>query len=591
MLTVAALACDGILEDADNFKKGLVLIPFDESDDDDTSDELSEGYIVRHEKLGFSETVKGKDERLLSSRLESIIQEWIGLWNQRHAAVAGERLADALNRDLAGLLSDSLSRDHVLNLEGLKSKESFESTDAFRALREQMEGIMPPPLPKLPITPPQPKYVEPEISFSQSIFRKKAILREASDAFDIKLEAWQKACERIEGVAAEKIAEHGRQLEEYEIRLAAMEERITRHRSAYIDEQMKLNAQVDEFAANYRSFRPDAVVRYVNTVLDRSGYPDIFPREREVEYNRDNHTLYLVFELPHPDSLPRERSVRHGSQAEPAVREPFTEKEFRQRYNEVVYKAILRHLHEVFSGDASGAVKAIQVSARVHTLNKGNGQFEYLTIATIFCTRGEFAGINLSQIDPTQCFRYLKGVSATELSDLIPVPAPHPFHTKNDSVVPAVKPLEPLDGEDNLANMDMARFGKNIMSLFEMEFRLVQGDIKLLQDKDNADGGFEAWGMDPEPIRGGKFIINARKSSHPVPSSAVKELYGSMMHEGANKGILITTADFQPDAYEFARNKPIILLSGSQLLTLFERHGIPARISFREAISLKSWLS
>jgi hypothetical protein len=36
----------------------------------------------------------------------------------------------------------------------------------------------------------------------------------------------------------------------------------------------------------------------------------------------------------------------------------------------------------------------------------------------------------------------------------------------------------------------------------------------------------------------------------------------------ANSGILVTTADYGPDSYEFARGKPLKLLSGSELLYL-----------------------
>lgn len=55
------------------------------------------------------------------------------------------------------------------------------------------------------------------------------------------------------------------------------------------------------------------------------------------------------------------------------------------------------------------------------------------------------------------------------------------------------------------------------------------------------------------------------------------------MNEGANKGILVTTADYGPDAYEFAKDKPLALLSGSNLLHLLEKHGHRARIDLREA--------
>lgn len=52
-------------------------------------------------------------------------------------------------------------------------------------------------------------------------------------------------------------------------------------------------------------------------------------------------------------------------------------------------------------------------------------------------------------------------------------------------------------------------------------------------------------------------------------------------------GILVTTADYGPDAYEFARNKPITLMNGSNLLHLMEKHGHKARIDLAEAKRLQ----
>jgi restriction system protein len=50
------------------------------------------------------------------------------------------------------------------------------------------------------------------------------------------------------------------------------------------------------------------------------------------------------------------------------------------------------------------------------------------------------------------------------------------------------------------------------------------------------------------------------------------------MNEGATKGILVTTSDCGPDAYEFAQGKPLTLLNGANLLYLLERHGVRAKI-------------
>jgi restriction system protein len=59
-------------------------------------------------------------------------------------------------------------------------------------------------------------------------------------------------------------------------------------------------------------------------------------------------------------------------------------------------------------------------------------------------------------------------------------------------------------------------------------------------------------------------------------------LYGTILNEGANKGILVTTANYGPDAYEFAKDKPITLLSGNELLYLMQMHGHKARIDLAE---------
>ena len=55
------------------------------------------------------------------------------------------------------------------------------------------------------------------------------------------------------------------------------------------------------------------------------------------------------------------------------------------------------------------------------------------------------------------------------------------------------------------------------------------------------------------------------------------------MNEGAMKGILITTADYGPDAYDFAKGKPLVLMNGSNLLYLLEKQGRKPKIDIKEA--------
>ena len=55
------------------------------------------------------------------------------------------------------------------------------------------------------------------------------------------------------------------------------------------------------------------------------------------------------------------------------------------------------------------------------------------------------------------------------------------------------------------------------------------------------DGGVDAIAFDPDPIRGGKIVIQAKRYAYTVGVSAVRDLYGTLMNEGATKGILVTT--------------------------------------------------
>jgi len=129
--------------------------------------------------------------------------------------------------------------------------------------------------------------------------------------------------------------------------------------------------------------------------------------------------------------------------------------------------------------------------------------------------------------------------------------------------------------------MDWEDFEHLIREVFGQEFASGGGEVKVTQA--SRDGGVDAIAFDPDPIRGGKIVIQAKRYANTVGVSAVRDLYGTVMNEGAIKGLLVTTADYGPDAYEFAKGKPLSLLNGSNLLYLLEKHGHQARINLNEA--------
>jgi restriction system protein len=129
--------------------------------------------------------------------------------------------------------------------------------------------------------------------------------------------------------------------------------------------------------------------------------------------------------------------------------------------------------------------------------------------------------------------------------------------------------------------MNWEDFEHLIRELFEREFKVNGGEVKVTQA--SRDGGVDAIAFDPDPIRGGKIVIQAKRYTNTVGVSAVRDLYGTVLNEGATKGILVTTSDYGSDSYNFAKDKPLTLLNGSNLLHLLGKHGTHAKIDLREA--------
>jgi restriction system protein len=196
-------------------------------------------------------------------------------------------------------------------------------------------------------------------------------------------------------------------------------------------------------------------------------------------------------------------------------------------------------------------------------------------------SREAIRAINLAKVDPKACFRQLKGVGSSKLHSVTPVAPIINLRRDDKRFITSYGVAETLNEGFNLAAMDWEDFEHLIREIFEKEFTASGGEVRVTQA--SRDGGVDAVAFDPDPIRGGKIVIQAKRYSHTVGVSAVRDLYGTLMNEGATKGVLVTTSDYGPDAYEFANGKPITLLNGANLLHLLEKHGTKAHINLVEA--------
>lgn len=76
-------------------------------------------------------------------------------------------------------------------------------------------------------------------------------------------------------------------------------------------------------------------------------------------------------------------------------------------------------------------------------------------------------------------------------------------------------------------------------------------------------------GVDIVLERGGrKAVVQCKRHYAACPPSVIRELYGSMIHEGADEAIAVCTGGFSRAATEFARGKPIRLVGMEELLLM-----------------------
>jgi restriction system protein len=245
---------------------------------------------------------------------------------------------------------------------------------------------------------------------------------------------------------------------------------------------------------------------------------------------------------------------------------------------------VIRTLHELFEADSADALESIAFNGLVTEINEATGIEETNIIISIHAEKDEFIAFDLSKVDPKKTFKHLKGISATSLASVSPVPPVIKFDTQDKRFVSNQDVVNEIESTTNLAAMHWEDFEHLVRELFEKEFAESGGEVKVTQA--SADGGVDAIAFDPDPIRGGKIVIQAKRYTNTVGVSAVRDLYGTVMNEGATKGILVTTSDYGSDSYSFAKDKPISLLNGQNLLSLLERHGHKAHIDVKAAKAL-----
>ena len=355
------------------------------------------------------------------------------------------------------------------------------------------------------------------------------------------------------------------------------------NKSKFTEIQEQYNEKIDLLKDGYYENNIEAVEFYFDSIINSLDIPDQLLTSWTVNYDLETKILVIDYDLPDINIIPDLKTMKYISTRKEYTETKLKEKEISQIYDEILFQLSLRITNDVYLTDIDSNIDSIVFNGIYSGINKSTGLEETKCTMTMQTLKSEFTEINIKNVDARTCFLKFKGIASAKLSDLIPISPILQFNKNDDRFIEGKSVVDTIEG-NNLASMDWQDFEYLIGELFEKEFAINGSEIKITQA--SRDGGVDAVMFDPDPIRGGKYIIQAKRYTNVVGVSAVRDLYGTLLNEGAVKGILVTTANYGPDSYQFAKDKPITLINGANLLHMLQKHGYEARIDIKEAKKL-----
>lgn len=538
---------------------------------------------VRHKGLNKYRHIKGTDSHVVKQKAAAQELTWDEMWQKKllqdqkraekelsvvskakNKKIALERTEDA-EKDISALgniLSHSISTKNTVNWNHLTWDTNFTkdkpTAPVYRAINRQ------------PVHSDE-KYTSKPNFFELLIPRlKRKKANKINDLFSSDREIWKKKKKDTDEYNLQIDNIYAYNLREW-----------SKEKEAYVFDAQESNNKLSKLKNDYRKGCPDALVEFCNLVLSNSNYPDCFNPSWQLDYLDASKILVADYALPDIDDLPRLKNVNYIISKDEFVNKYLSDAALKNIYDSLLYQISLRTIHELFEADVMNTIDTIVFNGWVDSIDKATGLNSSSCIMSCQASKDEFLAFKLSKVDPKSCFRMLKGVGSSRLHSLTPV-APLIRIDKEDSrFVDGYEVVDGLNESDNLAAMDWQDFENLIRELFEKEFSVNGGEVKITRGI--RDGGVDAIAFDPDPIRGGKIVIQAKRYTNIVDVSSVRDLYGTILNEGATKGVLVTTAHFGGDAYEFAKGKPITLLDGGNLLSLLDKHGHKAIIDIKAA--------
>lgn len=113
-----------------------------------------------------------------------------------------------------------------------------------------------------------------------------------------------------------------------------------------------------------------------------------------------------------------------------------------------------------------------------------------------------------------------------------------------------------------------------LLSLSPVAFEVLVAELFISYGfQAETSGGSSDHGVDVLVFndQGEKWVVQCKRYHHSVGEPVVRDLYGTMLHEEAQRAYLITTGRFSNHAVQWAEGKPIVLYDGEALIRFIKR--------------------
>jgi restriction system protein len=426
---------------------------------------------------------------------------------------------------------------------------------------------------------------EEELEVSQNINKSKNL-----QAYSEAVEKWEKQVEIIK--EKHRLTNEAARTK-WEERVASIKSAWEKQKNNKINVWNKeLKEAENVYSENYRIYKglktnfinadSKAVQSVCEKVLKVHHKQYSFIQECKSQYISDNRLLIIDCRLPSPDDLPRLKERKFIKSREDFKDFYYSDSELNNLYDETLYQLVLGDIAQVFGIQGSlEIIDSVIFNGYVLTTSKSTGTNNKACILSIHVNRVNFAKLNLLKVEAKECFKFLKGVGSSKLYAITPISPIMKINMEDKRFIQAYDVAYSLSEATNLAAMDWQDFEHLVREIFQKMFSSDGVEVKVTQS--SRDKGVDAIAIDPNPVRGGKIVIQAKRYTNVVGVSAVRDLWGTVMNEGAMKGILVTTSNFGSDAYDFVKGKPLTLISGGELLSFLSQNGYKAKIDLREA--------